>query len=191
MSLLKLGLEWEWKIFSCQLYSNISRSNVFAEWMSMALVASSRCYSIVQPIKSRKFFSKRNLCIIVILNKIYGFVLLIPFNFGVSDFFSDFFKKFFTLSKNRKFTVYYFSKNFISLFFQKKILGEFDVNENGSCIYNAKYSQENNMLGGDIFVLLYIFAFFLTGIIIFGSYGYIFYYTKNSNKYLKRRCTRY
>ena len=121
LSLLKLGLEWEWKIFSCQLYSNILRSNVFAEWMSMALVASSRCYSIVQPIKSRKFFSKRNLCIIVILNKIYGFVLLIPFNFGVSDFFSRLLKKiFFTLSKNRKFTVYYFSKNFISLFLSKK-----------------------------------------------------------------------
>ena len=119
LSRLKLGLEWEWKIFSCQLYSNISRSNVFAEWMSMALVASSRCYSIVQPIKSRKFFSKRNLCIIVILNKIYGFVLLIPFNFGVSDFFSDFFKKFFTLSKNRKYSLLFFKKFHLSVFSKK------------------------------------------------------------------------
>ena len=100
-------------------------------------------------------------------------------------FFPDFF--------NVLFLLFLKTEKKISSFcvFQKQILGEFDVNENGSCIYNAKYSQANNMLGGDIFVLLYIFAFFLTGIIIFSSYGYIWNYTKNSNRYLKRRCTRY
>ena len=113
-SVTKLGLTWEWRTFSCQLKENIVRSNVFAEWMSMALVACSRCFSIVRPIKSRNFFSKRNLCIIVILNRIYGFVLLIPFNFGVSDFFPDFFNVLFLLFlKTEK------KNNFIFLLFSK------------------------------------------------------------------------
>ena len=74
----------EWGIFSCRLISNIILCNVFAEWMSLALVAASRCFSIIQPVRSRTFFSKRNLCFILILNRIYGFAILIPYNFGVS-----------------------------------------------------------------------------------------------------------
>ena len=75
--------KWEWGIFSCQIISNIRFSNPFAEWMSLALVAASRCYSIIRPEKSKVFFSKCNLILIVIFNRIYGFALLIPFNFGV------------------------------------------------------------------------------------------------------------
>ena len=77
--------KWKWGVFSCQLISNLRYSSPHAEWMSVVLVAVSRCYSIIQPEKSKVFFSKQNLIIIVILNRIYGFLLLIPYNFGVRN----------------------------------------------------------------------------------------------------------
>ena len=85
-TILYMRKRWDWGLPLCRFYANIIYSNAYSAWMSVAMVAASRCVTIVNASKPTIFSSRKNRLAIYILIRIYGFVLLIPDNIGVSQF---------------------------------------------------------------------------------------------------------
>ena len=72
--------------------ANIRYFNAFADWMSVALVAASRCITVTKPKLLYKIFSVKKYRILILCSVwIYGIILLIPTNLGVNT--SNFFNK--------------------------------------------------------------------------------------------------
>ena len=59
-------------------------SNAYADWMSLAMIAASLCSEVTSLGQQTIFSSRRNRILILIFIRVYGFVLLIPTNLGVS-----------------------------------------------------------------------------------------------------------
>ena len=80
-SLQYLHQSWDWGLTLCIVYSNIRYINAFADWMSVALIAASRCITVTKPKKMSKLFAtKRNRVITLMCLWLYSFLLLIPTN---------------------------------------------------------------------------------------------------------------
>ena len=78
-----LSTSWHWGKVYCIINANIRFSNAYSSYMSVALVAWSRCLVKMKAGKKTIITSRRNRLIIFVLVRIYSFVLLIPANFHV------------------------------------------------------------------------------------------------------------
>ena len=68
----------------CKFFAYLYYSFMFIEWMSMAMVASSCAIVVTKPkLMYKKIFTKRARNFILISTWFYGFVLLLPTQFGV------------------------------------------------------------------------------------------------------------
>ena len=76
--------KWVWGLAFCKFYANIIYSTAYSAWLSVAMVAASRCITIANPGKETIFSSRTNRMIIFVCIRIFGFLLLIPDNIGVS-----------------------------------------------------------------------------------------------------------
>ena len=83
------NIRYRWVCFDKYSASNINNlkicfSNAYADWMSLAMIAASLCSEVTSLGQQTIFSSRRNRILILIFIRIYGFVLLIPTNLGVS-----------------------------------------------------------------------------------------------------------
>ena len=83
-TILYMRKKWVWGLALCKFYANIIYSTAYSAWLSVAMVAASRCITITNPGKETIFSSRSNRMIIFVCIRIYGFLLLIPDNIGVS-----------------------------------------------------------------------------------------------------------
>ena len=58
--------------------------NAFADWMSLGMIALSRCVSLTKPDLGERLFSGRNGKLIILMVWIYANLLVVPVYFGVS-----------------------------------------------------------------------------------------------------------
>ena len=76
--------KWEWGIHLCIIYANILHATAYSAFMSVAMIALSRCIAVTNIGKPTIFSSKRNQILIVVSIRLYGFILLIPTNLKVN-----------------------------------------------------------------------------------------------------------
>ena len=85
--LRKLQYRWKWSLPVCQFVANIRYSNAYADWMSLAMIALCLCYKVTKPRKETIFSSTRNRIFILVFIRMYGFILLIPTNLRVKNYY--------------------------------------------------------------------------------------------------------
>ena len=85
----QLQYEWKWNLPFCQFIANIRYSNAYADWMSLAMIALCLNFNITKPRKETILSSRRNRILILVFIRLYGFILLMPTNFGVRFFERD------------------------------------------------------------------------------------------------------
>ena len=77
---------------NAKIYINLIKnnlySNAYADWMSIAMIALCLNRKVTNLLQDNIFSSKRNMIMIVVFIRLYGILLLLPTNFGVSIFFS-------------------------------------------------------------------------------------------------------
>ena len=74
-----------WGYTGSQAIFNIQYGIAYSDWMSVAMIALSRLMEVTNPRISKTIFnSNKNQIFIIISTWIYGFLLLLPSNFGVS-----------------------------------------------------------------------------------------------------------
>ena len=77
---------WDWGQTTCQLYANVVYSNAYSAWMSVALIAASRCLIIANPGRETIFSTRKNRVFAFILIRIISILMLVPDNIpGVSS----------------------------------------------------------------------------------------------------------
>ena len=69
---------WDLGWYLCYHTANFRYINAFADWMSVALIAVSRCITVTRIKNFEKFFNKRNRRIIIAFVWIYSVAILIP-----------------------------------------------------------------------------------------------------------------
>ncbi len=79
MTYLKYG--WFWGSFLCKASTGIRYITAFADWMSLGMVAVSRCLCLTKPDLSHKIFSGMNGKLVIISIWIYANVLVAPMYF--------------------------------------------------------------------------------------------------------------
>ena len=83
LALQKSGHDWNLGLTFCKIIANIRYSNAYADWMSLAMIAVSRCSSVTNPGKVTIFASRKARISILIGIRIYALTLLIPTNLSV------------------------------------------------------------------------------------------------------------
>ena len=68
----------------CFVTSAFRYVNAFADWMSLGMIALSRCVSLTKPDLGERLFSGRNGKLIILMVWIYANLLVVPVYFGVS-----------------------------------------------------------------------------------------------------------
>ena len=86
-TILYMRKKWVWGLTFCKIFANIIYSTAYSAWLSVAMVAVSRCITIVNPGKETIFSSRRNRLITFLFIRIFAFLPLIPDNIGVSKSF--------------------------------------------------------------------------------------------------------
>ena len=82
-TILFIYKKWVWGFNVCIIFANIVHANAYSCWLSVAMIALSRCISVVNSGKSTILSSRRNQIIIILSIRIYGFAILIPTNLKV------------------------------------------------------------------------------------------------------------
>ena len=76
---------WPLGLTECKIFAAIRYMNAFADWMSLGLVAVSRCMGMVQPIWNEKYMSGLNGLAIIVAIWLYAlFLVTLPLT-GVSN----------------------------------------------------------------------------------------------------------
>ena len=76
--------KWDWGLKMCKIAVNIRGINSYAAWLSVAMVAVSRCLVVTNSRKCATLFScRRNQIVIIILIWIYATALNLPSDFEV------------------------------------------------------------------------------------------------------------
>ena len=69
---------WPFGSHLCILSSAFIKMNAFGDWMSLGLIALSRCLSLTKPNFWRKFCSYRNVTCMILGIWIYAFLMILP-----------------------------------------------------------------------------------------------------------------
>ena len=162
---LHLNEKWDLGIQSCKISATLRYINLFANYMSVAMIATSRCVMVTKPKYFTNFLHKKNRLFILSCTWLYGLILVLPTNFEVSQVIA-----------------------ILSLlqFSPLQIIGQFGYN----CIFTmCDYIPSSDQSLGPTTIMYdigVIFPFILTLL----SYSYIWLYSWNSHKYLKKHGTR-
>ena len=81
------GRSWMLTEAYCKFFAYSYTSTKLTSWMSVAMVAMSRCIMVSNYGDSEFLSSKRNQVLIMIFLRIYGFICILPTAIGVSIFF--------------------------------------------------------------------------------------------------------
>ena len=80
--------KWDLGHHFCEISTTIRYINLFANYMSVAMIAVSRCIMVTKPKFCANLVSRRNRIISIISIWLYGLILVLPTNFGVSILYS-------------------------------------------------------------------------------------------------------
>ena len=81
---LHLNQKWDLGIQSCKISATLRYINLFANYMSVAMIATSRCVMVTKPKYFTNFLQKKNRVFILSCTWLYGLILVLPTNFEVS-----------------------------------------------------------------------------------------------------------
>ena len=79
-----LKQRWTWGADLCYITTAFRYINAFADWMSVAMIAVSRCVSLTRPELGEKIFGGRNGKLIILAIWVYANLLILPIYTKVS-----------------------------------------------------------------------------------------------------------
>ena len=78
-----IATRWKWGKVLCLLFVNIRYSNCYSAWMSVSMVALTRCITVSKLGKTTFLSMRRNRLVICLIVRIASIVILLPSNLGV------------------------------------------------------------------------------------------------------------